>query len=342
MAASPLPALLYAYNRWMGRFLLFALLLLAGLAFLPQVLTPLLGLGPNPALLPSPGRAVSVGGETVLSVTELGQGEPVILVHGLPGSASDWGDVPAQLAAQGYRTIVYDRAGYGFSSRPPETPDRYTLTSNAQDLVGLLAALGIDRASFVGWSYGGGIVQVLARQSPQLVSHLVLLSSVGPIEIPDPEGEPLASRLVRSPIALPLFDWVRNVPPLARFVTHDALVKAFTDSSAIPRGYEERTLALLARPGTLRSYVLEEQRFNPGLLHPEAIAAPTLILQGSDDLLVKPAVGEDLAKRVPNAQLVVVPIGSHMLPVTDPEQVVRRIREFLTQKGVEQNPQSPG
>jgi pimeloyl-ACP methyl ester carboxylesterase len=315
----------------MRRFIVFFLVLLAALAFLPSLLTPLLGLGPDPALLPSPGRAVSVGEGTVLSVTEAGTGDPVVFVHGLPGSASDWGAVPAQLAALGYHTIVYDRAGYGFSSRPPEVPGRYTLTSNARELAGLLAALGLERATLVGWSYGGGIVQTLAVESPQLLSRLVLLSSVGPLEVADPEGEPMASRLVRSPIALPLFDWVRNVPPLARAVTHDGLVKAFTDPAAIPRGYEARTEALLALPGTLRSYVLEEQHFDPKTLRPEAISARTLVLQGSDDLLVKPAVAEDLAKRLPNARLVVVPIGSHMLPLTDPDQVVRRIHEFLTQ-----------
>ena len=315
----------------MRRFIVFFLVLLAALAFLPSILTPLLGLGPDPALLPPPGRAVSVGEGTVLSVTEAGTGDPVVFVHGLPGSASDWGAVPAQLAALGYRTIVYDRAGYGFSSRPPEVPGRYTLTSNARELAGLLAALGLERATLVGWSYGGGIVQTLAVESPQLLSRLVLLSSVGPLEVPDPEGEPVASRLVRSPIALPLFDWMRNVPPLARAVIHDGLVKAFTDPAAIPRGYEARTEALLALPGTLRSYVLEEQRFDPKTLRPEAISARTLVLQGSDDLLVKPAVAEDLAKRLPDARLVVVPIGSHMLPLTDPDQVVRRIHEFLTQ-----------
>lgn len=315
----------------MRRFIVFFLVLLAALAFLPSILTPLLGLGPDPALLPPPGRAVSVGEGTVLSVTEAGTGDPVVFVHGLPGSASDWGAVPAQLAALGYRTIVYDRAGYGFSSRPPEVPGRYTLTSNARELAGLLAALGLERATLVGWSYGGGIVQTLAVESPQLLSRLVLLSSVGPLEVPDPEGEPVASRLVRSPIALPLFDWMRNVPPLARAVIHDGLVKAFTDPAAIPRGYEARTEALLALPGTLRSYVLEEQRFDPKTLRPEAISARTLVLQGSDDLLVKPAVAEDLAKRLPDARLVVVPIGSHMLPLTEPDQVVRRIHEFLTQ-----------
>jgi len=156
---------------------------------------------------------------------------------------------------------------------------------------------------------------------------------VGPLEIPDPEGEPLASRLVRSPIALPLFDWMRNVPPLARAVTHDALVKAFTDGATIPRGYEEQTEALLALPGALRSYVLEEQRFDRKTLRPEAIQTPTLVLQGSDDLMVKPPVAEDLAKRLPDARLVVVPIGSHMLPLTDPDQVVRRIHEFLSAGG---------
>lgn len=323
----------------MRRFLVFFLVLLAAVAFMPALLTPMLGLGPDPALLPSPGRHVSLADGTVLSVTEAGTGDPVVFVHGLPGSASDWGTVPAQLAALGYRTIVYDRAGYGFSSRPSETPDHYTLGSNARDLAGLLAALDIEHATLVGWSYGGGVVQTLAVESPQLLSHLVLLGSVGPLEIADPEGEPLASRLVRSPIALPLFDWVRNVPPLARAITHDALVKAFTDSAVIPRGYEGRTEALLALPGALRSYVLEEQRFDPKTLRPEAITTPALVLQGSDDLLVKPAVGEDLAKRLPNARLVVVPIGSHMLPQTDPDQVVRRIHEFLTSSEL---PQSAG
>jgi pimeloyl-ACP methyl ester carboxylesterase len=108
-------------------------------------------------------------------------------------------------------------------------------------------------------------------------------------------------------------------------------VKAFTDAAAIPLGYEARTLALLSLPGTLRSYALEEQRFDPRTLRPEAITTPTLVMQGSEDLLVKPAVGEDLAKRVPNARLVVIPIGSHMLPITDPDEIVRRIQEFLTQ-----------
>jgi pimeloyl-ACP methyl ester carboxylesterase len=315
----------------MGRFIVFLLFLLAALVFLPRFLTPLLGLGPDPSLLPSPGRDVSVGEGTVLSVTEAGTGDPIVFVHGLPGSASDWGAIPGQLAAPGYHTIVYDRAGFGFSPPPPETPDHYPLTSNARELAGLLAALGIERATLVGWSYGGGIVQTLAVESPQLLSRLVLLSSVGPLEVADPEGEPVASRLVRSPIALPLFDWVRDVPPLARAMTHDGLVKAFTDPAAIPRGYEARMEALLALPGTLRSYVLEEQRFDRKTLRPEAIDAPTLVLQGSDDLLVKPAVADDLAKRLPNGHLVVVPIGSHMLPLTDPDQVVRRIHEFLTQ-----------
>ena len=315
----------------MGRFFVFLLVLLAAAALLPSVLTPLLGLGPDPALLPEPGKRVSLSTGTTLSVTEIGRGEPVVFVHGLPGSASDWSVVAEHLAPFGYRTIAYDRAGYGFSSRPPEVSDRYTLTSNAHDLAGLLDALGIDRATLVGWSYGGGIVQTVALESPQRVSHLVLVSSVGPLLILDPEGETLASRLVHSPVALPLFDWIRNVPPLARSLTHEGLARAFTESAAIPLGYEGRTQALLSLPGALRSYVLEEQRFDPRTLRPEAITTPTLVLQGSDDLLVKPAVAEDLAKRVPNARLVLVPIGSHMLPITDPDEIVRRIQEFVTQ-----------
>jgi pimeloyl-ACP methyl ester carboxylesterase len=300
------------------------LVVVVAVALLPPLLAP----GPDRRALPEAGRPVAVAPGIELAVTELGSGPPVILVHGLPSSAADWGQVPEQLAALGDHVVVYDRAGFGFSSRPADTPGSYTLASSARDLRGLLDALGIQRAALVGWSYGGGVVQVLAQQAPERVSALVLLGSVGPYYV-ESKDEPIAFRLVASPLGLPLLRWVSAIPPLSRAMTHQALVDAFSDGSRIPPGWEARTTAMLAMPGTLRSYVLETQRMDVTALHPDELHVPTLVLQGDADRLVSKAVAQDLARRIPGAKLTLVPGGSHMLPATHPDLVARDIYDFV-------------
>src|SRR5262249_32743677 len=155
---------------------------------------------------PPPGRNVAIGNNLTLNLTEIGSGTPVVLVHGLPSCAADWALVPAKLAALGHRVIVYDRAGYGYSSRPDPTPDRYTYSSNARDLTALLESLNIERAALVGWSYGGAVVQTVAQQHPDRVSRLVLLAAVGPAQPTDQDD--LLSTILRSPLAVPVFNWV--------------------------------------------------------------------------------------------------------------------------------------
>lgn len=304
------------------------LILFVGLVLAVALVPPLLAPGPDRRALPPAGRLVPVGHGIELAVTELGSGAPVVLVHGLPSSAADWGDVPRALAALGHHVVVYDRAGFGFSSRPPAVAGSYTLTSSARDLRGLLDVLGIQRTSLVGWSYGGGVVQVLAQESPERVSDLVLLGSVGP-HYEEKREEPIAFRLVSTPLGLPLLRWARGVPPLGRAMTHQALVDAFSGAERIPPGWEARTEAMLALPGTLRSYTLESRRMDVSVLRPEEIRVPTLVLQGEADRLVSAAVARDLAHRIPGATLTLVPGGSHMLPATHPELVARDIHAFL-------------
>ena len=79
-------------------------------------------------------RSVAIGDGLELNVRELGTGSPVVLVHGLPSNIGDWAGVPDALAALGHRVVVYDRVGYGWSSRPPVAGDAYTLGSNAREL----------------------------------------------------------------------------------------------------------------------------------------------------------------------------------------------------------------
>jgi pimeloyl-ACP methyl ester carboxylesterase len=111
-------------------------------------------------------------------------------------------------------------------------------------------------------------------------------------------------------------------------VTQDGVENAFSGAEAVPPGWVERTEAMLALSGTLRTLVLEMRRFDRRALRPESLREPALVLHGSDDRDVPLAQGEDLHRRLAGSELVVVPDGSHMLPATHPELVAERIHRF--------------
>lgn len=305
----------------------FALLVLAIAALVlgPPLLVRLGWSGPDAALLPPRGRAVAVADGAELNVEERGKGPAVVLVHGLPSCAADWGAVPERLARLGHHVVVYDRAGFGYSSRPPDDAEHYTLDSNARDLLGLLDALGIRSAVLVGWSYGGGVVQRFAAEAPERSEGLVLVASVGPLTA---TGDAPLDRLVATPFATPLLEWIASVPPLGHALTQQGVANAFSSEDAIPPGWLERTEAMLALPGTLRALVRETQRFDRRALRPERLHEPVLILHGADDHDVPLAEGEDLSHRLAGSELLVVPEGSHMLPATHPDLVADQIHRF--------------
>ena len=310
------------------RRLLFSIALLALVVVI--ALPPLsraLGSGANPRLVPPPARSVAIGNGLALNVREVGAGSLVVLVHGLPSNIGDWADVPDRLAALGHRVVVYDRIGYGHSSRPAAGADAYTLAANATQLGALLDALDVERAALVGWSYGGGVVQTFAVEQPARVSHLVLLASVGPAIAEEPV-DPVGA-LATSAIGPAVFHWLTGVPWLSRAVVAGSVANTFSGAEHVPPGWTERTVAQLAMPGTIDAFLAEERNDGYAALRPEAITAPTLVLHGSDDRGVPPRVGEDLARRLPHGELALVEGGSHMLPGTHAELVAARIHEWM-------------
>jgi non-heme chloroperoxidase len=300
----------------------------SALALGPPLAARMFGPWVDSSLRPPPGRAVSIGEGLQLNVVETGAGEPIVLVHGLPSCAADWAALPEALARRGYRVIAYDRVGYGHSSRAEDVRGRYTLASNAADLQALLDALQLERATLVGWSYGGGVVQTLATREKGRVAHVVLVASVGPAQ-PQQGFDPLNLLLTLPVGAEAVLDWIASVPPLAQWMTRANVVEAFAGTDAVPDGWTEYTRAMLSMPRTTRSFVLEWQREGYAQLRPEVITQPTLIFQGERDPSVPPAVAEDLRWRIPNAELVTVPGAGHMLPVTHPELLAEHIDEFV-------------
>jgi pimeloyl-ACP methyl ester carboxylesterase len=104
-----------------------------------------------------------------------GRGPAVVLVHGLAGSSTTWREVMPTLAS-GHTVIAPDLLGHGESAKPRGD---YSLGAHASGVRDLLVALGIERATFVGHSLGGGIAMQLAYQYPQRAERLVLVASGG-------------------------------------------------------------------------------------------------------------------------------------------------------------------
>lgn len=317
----------------MRRLIVVLLLALVGIVVVPLAGARLLGWGTNPSAVPPVVRKVPIGAGRALNVLEIGEGPPVVLVHGLPSNIDDWADVPQKLAGLGHRVVVYDRVGYGHSSRD-DTADvgAYTYDSNARDLEALLDALGIERATLVGWSYGGAVVQHFAVTHPERVAQVAFLGSVGPSVPPD---EDLLSRILASGAGEEILRWAGAVSPVGSAFTRENLRMAFARERDVPAGFEERTRAMLALPGTLEAFVAEAQRGAPASLRPEAIAAPAVVLHGTEDFLVPLAVGQDLDRRLPDSQILIVPGGSHMLPVTHADLVAGALHALATEHGQE-------
>jgi len=104
-----------------------------------------------------------------------GSGPPVVLIHGMLNSSSHWRSVALALADE-YTVIAPDLIGHGDSAAPRGD---YSLGAHAASIRDLLAAIGVDRATVVGHSLGGGVAMQFFYQFPQRVERLVLVSSGG-------------------------------------------------------------------------------------------------------------------------------------------------------------------
>jgi pimeloyl-ACP methyl ester carboxylesterase len=113
-------------------------------------------------------------GELELRVVEQGAGPAVVMCHGFPGLAYSWRNQLPVLAAHGFRAIAPDMRGYGGSGRPSD-PVAYDRRSTAADMVGLLDALDIETAVFVGHDFGANLVWDLPQWAPGRVRGLIQL-----------------------------------------------------------------------------------------------------------------------------------------------------------------------
>jgi pimeloyl-ACP methyl ester carboxylesterase len=137
-------------------------------------------------------RLVPIDADELIAVREWGQGEPVIIVPGLLGSAFGFRKVVPELVANGHRVIIIDPLGTG-SSTAPERAD-YSLTAQAARIAAVADTLGITQAVFVCHAIGASICYRLALARPAMVTHIISVNG-GPAERMATAGLGLALRV---------------------------------------------------------------------------------------------------------------------------------------------------
>jgi pimeloyl-ACP methyl ester carboxylesterase len=110
-----------------------------------------------------------------LHVVDEGVGPPVVLLHGFPDSSALWRHQVKALTAAGWRCIVPDLRGFGQSTKPELVAD-YRISRSVRDVIGIMDALGVERAPVVGHDWGSGVGWAMATLAPERVERFCAIS----------------------------------------------------------------------------------------------------------------------------------------------------------------------
>jgi pimeloyl-ACP methyl ester carboxylesterase len=259
------------------------------------------------AALPSsfPGRVIRVGGHGI-RILERGAGPVVLLVAGTGASVANWPDRVLERLAMDHRVIAVDLYGMGFSDRDDDFTYGFELWS--QQLVSVLDALGIERASVVGHSLGGTVVIFFAANHPDRVDRVVLVGSAVsvpwwfPVLMVPGSGELfLASQEVFGP-------------------TFSANHRAEAVAAYRIRG----TRAALLR--YVRHSIFEVRALSPAIA---GVQAKVLQLHGTLDEEVPFSAAEELQSRLRDSRLVPIEGAGHFLMHDAPDRFASEVEAFL-------------
>jgi 3-oxoadipate enol-lactonase len=266
---------------------------------------------------PLPGRTVFVGDrEFVVRQTGPERAADVVLIHGLGGSGlTEWYEVGPRLAER-FRVTLIEHRNHGSAAR---FVSRYDIEDLADDAAGVLAAVGVERATVVGYSMGGAVAQALAHRHPGLVDRLVLIGAFA--------AHPRSWRIARQFGTYLVRAWER----LTGLGTPEVRAGYLILTGAVERRYArwmwEETHRRDIDGGAEASLALMRYDASVWL---GSIDVPTLVIVPTRDQLVPPRWQYALGSTIPRARIVDIAGGRHELPWTHPERVATEIERFVS------------
>ena len=280
----------------------------------------------GPSLEPIPAKQVQVEGVNIRYIDE-GEGDPLVLVHGIPTSSFLWRHMIKDLSAYG-RVIAPDLPGFGFSD-PPQNGD-YSISNYARLLESFLETLSLEPATLICHDYGGPIVITYAMKNPDKYKKLIILDTFLHDDLPP---MPLSMKIDKVWPFGEIFMGLGG-ESIARTGLEDGVVdKALITEEIVKRYYlpqgtpEKLNKAML---GTLRA----EYKKDLALIEKNIgnIEKPTLIIWGDKDRFLPLYLGQRIQQDIRGSKLEVIPNCGHFLQEEKPETVTKIIVEFLGSK----------
>lgn len=280
-------------------------------------------------------RAFTVNGVRLHCVLE-GKGPLVLLLHGFPESSYAWrGQIPA--LAEHFRVVAPDLRGYAESDKPPRVSD-YRLPVLVDDVVGLVKALGDDRAHIVGHDWGGAVAWAAAQTHPEVVDRLAVLNCPHPLPLRRALSS-LSRQVLRSWYVL--FFQLPEIPEsillrdgaaaLGRMLRGSAIrAEAFSEDDILEY---RRALSLPGAATAALNYyravfrdALTGRTTDPSTI----IQAPTLLIWAENDVALGKELTNDMDRFfASDFRIEYVPNTSHWVMEERPELVNRLLLDFL-------------
>ncbi|MFU8881872.1 MAG: alpha/beta fold hydrolase [Rhodobacterales bacterium] len=261
-----------------------------------------------------------------LHYTDEGNGPAIVMIHGLGGQMGNFTLALSPLLTDSHRVIVLDRPGMGYSERGADAPANPR--AQAQTVVQVIDALGLDRPLVVGHSLGGAIALCLAMEHPDKTRGLALLAP-----LTQPPGGPIKAFNgldIKNSLLRYLLSWTIAIPMSIR--TAPMVLDQVFGPDPIPDDYAVKGGALLGlRPAsfrnTARDYMGSGRDLRWMAAQYDSLNVPVRILYGADDRILEADLhGTALVEKHPHIGLEVV-AGGHMLPVTRAQDCARFIRD---------------
>jgi 3-oxoadipate enol-lactonase len=253
-----------------------------------------------------------------------GHGEPLVLIQGLGSPGSAW-FFQLRAFSRFYKVIILDNRGAGRSSKPG---GQYSVKTMADDVIGLMDHLGIDKAHILGASMGGMIAQEIAISYPQRVKKLVLACTTAGVDDAD------MRLMMQSSIGLGDGASEADMGSLDARVMGKVMgtVTALSFNRRMYRMFFIPAAKLYFRYGGIAAGVLCQLRSvasHSTMDRLGQIKAPTLVIAGTDDKIIPPQSSDILSKNIPGAKLVRVEGGSHSFFMEMHGRFNREVLEFL-------------
>jgi long-chain acyl-CoA synthetase len=240
---------------------------------------------------------------SVIDIHPEGATSTLVLVHGYGGGANQW-LYQLQFFGQTVRVIAPDMRGHGMSDDPENLP--YTMQGLVDDLELVLDRLDVQRPFYLlAHSFGGAISTEYALRHPEEVSGLVLIGVPTRFKL-----RAVVERLMLIPD--PLFSWIAKTIKVALFAPQRTL-KRMLYSVLMPWRGDERV---------------------------QLLQVPTLVVLGHRDIVFLREHYEDVPRKIPHAQQVVIPVSAHLVQLERPDAVNRAIRRFIEPKATESKSES--